>query len=206
VLAHREGIPPAELTADRLWARLKARPDEARGLMRENRSYIFFAIRSDPSAESRSSPGRHAEEAAGRPSQSTQDRPASFEAPLHGAPQDGGDGSVRPSSRDVVVDSSALDGPIGAAGTPLLAGRSLAVDASVWPYGTLVWLQGELPRPDGGTMPLRRLVVAQDTGTAIVGRARGDLFMGSGPRPGSEAALLRHPVRWIVLRPRPVRP
>lgn len=101
-----------------------------------------------------------------------------------------------------VADGRAGDGPVGAAGVPLTAGRSLAVDRRVTAYGTPVWLEGEVPSPAGGTVPMRRLVIAQDTGAAIVGPARGDLFFGSGAEAGREASLLRHPVRWTELRPR----
>ncbi|MDB5590198.1 MltA domain-containing protein [Enterovirga sp.] len=98
-------------------------------------------------------------------------------------------------------------GPIGAAGVPLTTGRSLAVDPSHASYGTPIWLDGSIPAPGGATEPLRRLVVAQDTGAAITGRGRGDLFFGSGAEAGARASLVRHPVRWVVLRPkRPDRP
>ena len=66
-----------------------------------------------------------------------------------------------------------------------------------------MWLEGEWPRGQGGTEPLRRLMVAQDTGSAIVGPARGDFFFGSGPEAGTRAGLLRHPVRFVALRPKP---
>lgn len=101
-----------------------------------------------------------------------------------------------------MADGRAGDGPVGAAGVPLTAGRSLAVDRRVTAYGTPVWLEGEVPSPAGGTVPLRRLVIAQDTGAAILGPARGDLFLGSGVEAGRAAGLLRHPVRWTELRPR----
>ena len=145
VLAEQEGIPPAEMTANRLYGWLRAHPDRAPAIMRANRSYIFFRE-------------------------------------IPGAPQ---------------------DGPVGAVGVPLTAGRSLAVDPAGQPYGTPVWLDGEIPRAEGGTAPLRRLVVAQDTGAAIVGLGRGDLFTGSGEEAGRAAGLMRHPVRWIALVPRP---
>lgn len=102
--------------------------------------------------------------------------------------------------RETEDDASA--GPVGAAGVPLTAGRSLAVDPSAWPYGIPVWLEGELPRPEGGRETLRRLVLAQDTSAAIVGPARGDLFFGSGDEAGLRAGLTRQPVRWVVFRPR----
>jgi membrane-bound lytic murein transglycosylase A len=95
------------------------------------------------------------------------------------------------------------DGPIGGAGLPLTPGRSLAVDRSLWSYGLPFWLDGALPLAGGGEEPLRRLMVAQDTGTAIVGPARGDYFFGSGAEAGTRAGLLRHPARFIVLSPTP---
>jgi membrane-bound lytic murein transglycosylase A len=97
------------------------------------------------------------------------------------------------------------DGPIGGAGIPLTPGRSLAVDRSLWSYGLPFWLEGELPLADGGAEPLRRLMIAQDTGTAIVGPARGDFFFGSGPEAGTRAGLLRHQTRFVVLSPKPAR-
>jgi membrane-bound lytic murein transglycosylase A len=94
------------------------------------------------------------------------------------------------------------DGPIGGAGVPLTPGRSLAVDRALWSYGLPVWLEGELPLSLDRTEPLGRLMIAQDTGSAIVGPARGDFFFGSGPEAGTRAGLLRHPVRFVVLRPK----
>ncbi|MCB5174747.1 murein transglycosylase A [Microvirga lenta] len=94
------------------------------------------------------------------------------------------------------------DGPIGGAGIPLVPGRSLAVDRSLWPYGLPFWLEGELPVTLDRAEPLRRLMIAQDTGSAIVGPARGDFFFGSGPDAGTRAGLLRHRTRFVVLKPR----
>jgi membrane-bound lytic murein transglycosylase A len=95
------------------------------------------------------------------------------------------------------------DGPIGGAGIPLVPGRSLAVDRSLWAYGLPFWLEGELPLTLDRAEPLRRLMIAQDTGSAIVGPARGDFFFGSGPEAGRRAGLLRHAARFVVLRPEP---
>lgn len=95
------------------------------------------------------------------------------------------------------------DGPIGGAGHPLVPGRSLAVDRSLWPYGLPVWLDGRLPLTLDEAEPLQRLMIAQDTGSAIVGPARGDFFFGSGVEAGRRAGLLRHPVRFVVLQPKP---
>jgi membrane-bound lytic murein transglycosylase A len=94
-------------------------------------------------------------------------------------------------------------GPIGGAGVPLTPGRSLAVDRGLWPYGLPFWLEGELPVAQGRAEPLRRLMIAQDTGSAIVGPARGDFYHGSGREAGTRAGLLRHATRFVVLRPRP---
>jgi membrane-bound lytic murein transglycosylase A len=95
------------------------------------------------------------------------------------------------------------DGPVGGAGHPLVPGRSLAVDRSLWAYGLPVWLDGQLPLALDKAEPLRRLMIAQDTGSAIVGPARGDFFFGSGEEAGRRAGLLRHPVRFVVLQPKP---
>ena len=95
------------------------------------------------------------------------------------------------------------DGPIGGAGIPLVPGRSLAVDRSLWAYGLPVWLDGQLPLTLDTAEPLQRLMIAQDTGSAIVGPARGDFFFGSGEEAGRRAGLLRHPVRFVVLQPKP---
>ncbi len=94
------------------------------------------------------------------------------------------------------------DGPIGGAGIPLTPGRSLAVDRSLWAYGLPFWLEGDLPVTLERAEPLRRLMIAQDTGSAIVGPARGDFYHGSGPEAGTRAGLLRHQARFVVLRPK----
>ncbi|WP_230531709.1 murein transglycosylase A [Microvirga roseola] len=95
------------------------------------------------------------------------------------------------------------DGPIGGAGIPLVPERSLAVDRTLWTYGTPIWLEGQLPLALDRTEPLRRLMIAHDTGSAIVGPARGDYFFGSGTEAGRRAGLMRHPVRFTVLLPKP---
>ncbi|ACA15891.1 MltA domain protein [Methylobacterium sp. 4-46] len=94
-------------------------------------------------------------------------------------------------------------GPRGGGGVPLTPGRSLAVDAALWRYGLPFWLEGSLPRPEGGREPLGRMVIAQDTGTAIVGPARGDLYLGTGAEAGRAAGLVREAVGFVVLLPRP---
>ena len=93
-------------------------------------------------------------------------------------------------------------GPIGGAGVPLTPGRSLAVDRTLWSYGLPFWLEGELPLAADVSEPLHRLLIAQDTGTAIVGPARGDYFFGTGHDAGTRAGLLRHGARFVVFLPK----
>ncbi len=93
-------------------------------------------------------------------------------------------------------------GPIGGAGLPLTPLRSIAVDRTLWPYGMPAWIEGEIPDGRGGPQALSRLVLAQDTGTAIIGPARVDLFIGSGPAAGHRAGRIRHPFDFVVLWPR----
>lgn len=92
-------------------------------------------------------------------------------------------------------------GPIAAAGVQLTPGRSLAVDKSIHPYGTPVWLSTHLPLP-GQEKPYQRLMIAQDTGSAIVGEQRGDIFIGSGREAGILAGSVRHDTDFIVLHPK----
>jgi membrane-bound lytic murein transglycosylase A len=146
LLVQRLGIKPAEMTADVLTTWLRQNPAEARELLRQNRSYVFFRIADE-------------------------------------------------------LDPA--DGPIGAAGVPVTAGRTLAVDRSLWSFGLPVWLDGDVPDPAGGSRPLRRLSIAQDTGSAITGPARGDLFFGSGDEAGRQAGLVRNDIRFVVLWPKP---
>lgn len=92
--------------------------------------------------------------------------------------------------------------PNGAAGVPLPARRAIAVDPAHWRYGDLVWISA-----DGGDLPgarsgYRGLVVALDTGSAIRGPVRADLYMGRGEAAGEEAGAVRHPLRMWRLVPR----
>ena len=87
-------------------------------------------------------------------------------------------------------------GPKGAQGVPLTPGRSIAVDRQSIPYGTPVWLAST------GRYPLQRLVLAQDTGSAIVGAVRADFFMGWGDEAGDAAGTLKQDLRLWVLWPR----
>ena len=90
-------------------------------------------------------------------------------------------------------------GPRGAQGVPLTPGRSVAVDKASIPYGTPLWLDStDPPSPQ----PLRRLVMAQDAGSGIVGAVRADLFWGWGPDAESQAGRTRQPLRLWALWPR----
>ena len=91
-------------------------------------------------------------------------------------------------------------GPIGTLGVPLTPGRSMAVDPAQVPLGAPVWVVARDPL-DG--TPIRRLVLAQDTGGAIRGRARGDLFFGWGAAAERRAGLMQdREARLFVLLPR----
>lgn len=94
------------------------------------------------------------------------------------------------------------EGPIGGAGAPLHAHRSLAVDRNLWSYGLPFFIAADVPRDVDASERVARLTVAQDTGSAILGAARGDLFFGAGEEMGRRAGALRHAARFIVLLPR----
>jgi len=93
-------------------------------------------------------------------------------------------------------------GPIGAAGIPLTPGRSFAVDLKYFPMGAPIWL--ETTNPLNPILPLARLVVAQDTGSAIKGPVRGDLFWGFGQHAREAAGRMKNLGRIYLLLPKPV--
>lgn len=93
------------------------------------------------------------------------------------------------------------EGPIGALGVPLSAGRSMAVDPRATPLGAPVFIDGMQP---GNKGPMRRLVFAQDTGGAIRGSVRGDFFWGFGDKAGKMALATNQPVRMWLLLPKSV--
>lgn len=90
-------------------------------------------------------------------------------------------------------------GPRGAQGVPLTPGRSIAVDPLSIPYGTPVWLDTTEPL---SSQPLQRLVMAQDTGSAIVGAVRADYFWGWGTTAEQQAGRMKQPLRLWVLWPK----
>jgi membrane-bound lytic murein transglycosylase A len=96
-------------------------------------------------------------------------------------------------------------GPIAAAKVPLTPGRSIAVDRLLHTFGTPFFVNApELTAFDG--RPFRRLMIAQDTGSAITGPARGDLFAGSGDAAGEIAGVVRHAADFFALVPRKLAP
>lgn len=93
-------------------------------------------------------------------------------------------------------------GPVGGASTHLVAHRSIAIDRTIWPYGLPFYIEAELPDGRGGVEQMARLMIAQDTGSAILGPARADLFMGSGDAAGQRAGLIRHRGDFTVFWPK----
>ena len=103
-----------------------------------------------------------------------------------------------------LADASA--GPVGAQGVPLTPGRSIAVDRDAIPFGTPVWIDTTEPQPWSPNPPparaLQRLVVAQDSGSAITGAVRADYFWGWGDGAEDRAGRMKQPLRLWVLVPR----
>ena len=104
--------------------------------------------------------------------------------------------------REVKVRDASL-GPPGAQGVELAPGRSLAVDGKYHLYGTPMWLETKVPSgPNGKLKTFNKLMVAQDTGSAIKGKVRGDIFFGSGGKAGELAGPMQSPGRMVVLLPK----
>jgi membrane-bound lytic murein transglycosylase A len=90
-------------------------------------------------------------------------------------------------------------GPRGSMGVALTPGRSIAVDPLSIPYGSAVWLDTTEPL---SSTPLRRVVMAQDSGSAISGAVRADYFWGWGEQAEQQAGRMKQPLRMWVLWPR----
>jgi membrane-bound lytic murein transglycosylase A len=105
------------------------------------------------------------------------------------------------------VQLSDKEEAIGAQGIPLTPGRSIAVDKALHVYGTPFFIAGELPiESEKAKTPFRRLMIAQDTGSAIVGPARADLYFGAGPDAGKIAGRLKSNMRFVMLVPKGLDP
>jgi membrane-bound lytic murein transglycosylase A len=105
------------------------------------------------------------------------------------------------------VQLSDKDEAVGAQGVPLTPGRSIAVDKGLHVYGTPFFIEGELPiESEQSKTPFHRLMIAQDTGSAIVGPARADLYFGAGADAGKVAGRLRHTMHFAILVPKSLDP
>ena len=91
-------------------------------------------------------------------------------------------------------------GPVGAMNVELTAGRSLAIDRKYVPLGMPVWL--DLKPANDEAQPIRRLVIAQDTGGAIKGRVRADVYWGIGDTAGQRAGTMKDQGRYYFLLPK----
>jgi membrane-bound lytic murein transglycosylase A len=105
--------------------------------------------------------------------------------------------------RELPAPKDDLDGPPGAQGVALVPGRSLAVDRSHFALGLPLWVDATRPSSVTGgseSVLFQRLMVAQDTGGAIRGAVRGDVFWGAGPQAESIAGRMKNPGRvWLLL-------
>lgn len=146
ILVERGIIARADMSMQAIRAWMRRNPKDARALMWENKSFVFF--------------------------------------------------------RQVTVDDQRL-GPPGAQQVALTPLHSLAIDRSLWVFGTPIWLDTQAPKGEAGTLePFRSLMVAQDTGTAIKGHARGDVFWGAGDEAALTAGHMKSPGLMIVLLPK----
>jgi membrane-bound lytic murein transglycosylase A len=122
-----------------------------------------------------------------------------------------GANEVRRQNRSYVffheVQLSDKDEAVGAQGVPLTPGRSIAVDKTLHVYGTPFFIEGELPiQSEQSKTPFHRLMVAQDTGSAITGPARADIYYGAGTEAGRISGRFRHNMRFVMLVPRSLDP
>ena len=148
VLIDRGAIAREDVSMQTIRAWLEAHPDQAKGVMDMNESYIFFRRLDGVSADL---------------------------------------------------------GPVGAGRVHLTPGRSIAVDRSYHPLGSLFYLATSYPTP-GGEKPLDHLMVAQDTGSAILGLQRADIFFGSGDRAGWVAGHMKSHGELFALVPKDLAP
>jgi membrane-bound lytic murein transglycosylase A len=104
--------------------------------------------------------------------------------------------------REVKVDDPSLGAP-GAQKVSLIPLRSMAIDRSLWMFGTPIWLDAKVPSgPAGELQSFRHLMIAQDTGTAIKGQVRGDVYWGWGDKAALIAGHMKSPGSMIVLLPK----
>ncbi len=149
VLIERNVIPREEMSMQRIREWMRANPDDAKDVRRQNKSMVFFRI----------------------------------------------------------VGLTDEGEALGAQGIPLSAGRSIAVDKALHVYGTPFFIAADLPIASAQPNTVfRRTMIAQDTGSAIVGPARADLYFGAGEQAGAVAGRVRQPGRFAMLLPRDLDP
>jgi membrane-bound lytic murein transglycosylase A len=161
ILITRNIIPRNEMSLQRIREWMRANPQDAEEVLRQNRSFVFFRIvgLSD-----------------GREPAGTQGKPDDHEA-------------------------------VGAQGVALTPGRSIAVDNALHAYGTPFFIQANLPlTSEKHTTSFDRLMIAQDTGSAIVGPARADVYFGAGDQAGEVAGRLHNLGSFAMLVPREIDP
>jgi membrane-bound lytic murein transglycosylase A len=106
-----------------------------------------------------------------------------------------------------ITSLATQDEAVGGEGVRLVPGRSIAVDRALHAYGTPFFIAADLPiANDKAGTKFRRLVFAQDTGSAIVGPARADIFFGAGAEAARIAGRIRHPGQFVMLLPRELDP
>ena len=104
---------------------------------------------------------------------------------------------------EIQHDDEQSGGPIGGAGLPLTPLVSLAIDRTLWSYGFPFWIDAQLPFKRNVSESFQRMMIAQDTGSAILGPARGDVFFGTGDEAGVLAGNIRHTAGFTVFLPKP---
>jgi len=148
-LVERNIIPREAISLDRIREWMRANPQNAEEVLRQNRSFTFFRIVG-----------------------LSDDREAA-----------------------------------GAQGVPLTSGRSIAIDSALHVYGTPFFIQAHLPLTNAKrSASFARLMIAQDTGSAIVGPARADIYFGAGDQAGQVAGRVRHSGNFVMLVPRELDP
>jgi membrane-bound lytic murein transglycosylase A len=106
--------------------------------------------------------------------------------------------------REVTVGEPSL-GPPGAQLVNLTPLRSIAIDRNYWAFGTPLWIDTRVPGGVGTPdRSFQQLMIAQDTGSAIRGRVRGDIFFGAGDEAAWKAGHLKSPGRMVALLPKPL--
>jgi membrane-bound lytic murein transglycosylase A len=161
ILIERHIIPRNEMSPERIHEWMRANPQSAEEVLRQNRSFVFFRI-------------------VGLSDDRT---PKDVQSAAH--------------EREAV----------GAEGVPLTPERSIAIDNALHVYGTPFFIDAHLPLSgEKQSIKFDRLMIAQDTGSAIVGPARADIFWGAGDRAGLLAGRVHHPGNFAMLVPRELDP